>query len=44
MIFTLLFCVYVSMVTHDERHGDEQGHDHGHDHGNDHGHGEPAHA
>ena len=36
MIFTLLFCVYVSMVTHDEHHGDDHGHDHGH--------GEPAHA
>lgn len=34
MIFTLLFCVYVSMVTHDEHHGDDR----------DHGHGEPAHA
>lgn len=34
MIFTLLFCVYVSMVTHDEHHDDDHGH----------GHGEPAHA
>ena len=44
MIFTLLFCVYVSMVTHDEHHGDEHGHDHGHDHGNDHGHGRHGHG
>lgn len=30
MIFTLLTCVYLSLVTHHEDHGDEHGHDHGH--------------
>jgi F-type H+-transporting ATPase subunit a len=28
MIFTLLSCVYLSLVTHHDDHGDEHGHDH----------------
>lgn len=35
LIFCLLLCVYLSLVTH---------HDHGDDHEHEHGHGEPAHA
>lgn len=36
LIFSLLFCVYLSLVTHgDDHHGEDHGHE---------GHGEPAHA
>jgi F-type H+-transporting ATPase subunit a len=27
LIFTLLFCVYLSLVTHHEDHGDDHGHE-----------------